>query len=144
MTAMDPLVYVFMFFTLIGVVAIVYALAHRQPLGGRLAMSVQLDTLARDLRRQLSELYGPRLKAVVVFGSFARGQARPGSDVDVAMVLDQLERPWVEIQRTSEIVSALSLAHGVSLSLIPLREDTYRRRLTPLAQNIAREGRLVA
>lgn len=35
----------------------------------------------------------PSVKAAWVFGSFARGEQRPDSDVDVAVLLDQKDRP---------------------------------------------------
>src|SRR6266545_7499771 len=41
---------------------------------------------------QLEKRFGPRLRHVRLFGSWARGEAGPDSDVDVAVVVDDLSR----------------------------------------------------
>jgi predicted nucleotidyltransferase len=45
-----------------------------------------LDGYVRLLRAQ----FGARVERVVLFGSYARGQAKPDSDVDVLVVIDVL------------------------------------------------------
>ncbi|MFP4248886.1 MAG: nucleotidyltransferase domain-containing protein, partial [Armatimonadota bacterium] len=49
---------------------------------------MELDEALRELKRELEALYGDRLRGVYLFGSHARGEAGPDSDVDVAVVLD--------------------------------------------------------
>ena len=50
--------------------------------------TIDLLPVVEHLRRQL----GVRLRAVVLFGSRARGDARPDSDIDVLVVADGLPR----------------------------------------------------
>lgn len=42
-----------------------------------------IEPLLRALRTALEELYGDRLAKLILYGSFARGEAWEGSDVDV-------------------------------------------------------------
>src|SRR5918994_3860502 len=52
------------------------------------------DTLT-DLKRRLERRFGDRFVALYLFGSRARGDHEPDSDVDVAVVLDQeIGRPF--------------------------------------------------
>ncbi len=51
-------------------------------------LSTHIEALLRDLRGRLEALYGKRLHAVVLYGSHARGEATPDSDVDVMVVLE--------------------------------------------------------
>ena len=95
------------------------------------------------LKTSLKDIYGKRLQGLYLYGSFARGQERPGSDLDVAMILDDFGRPWIEIQRTSQIVSELSLKYEVTVSLIPLRASDWVGKQKPLIRNIHREGMAV-
>ena len=88
------------------------------------------------LKTSLKDIYAERLQGLYLYGSFARGQERPGSDLDVAMILDDFERPWMEIQRTSQIVSELSLEYGITISLIPLRASDWVGKQKPLVRNI--------
>jgi predicted nucleotidyltransferase len=46
-----------------------------------------LDPILKDFRDALVKLYGPALDRVVLFGSRARGDAKPDSDYDVAVFL---------------------------------------------------------
>ena len=68
-------------------------------------MSERLRSLLTELRSRFEALYGPRLARLVLFGSKARGDAEPGSDIDVLMVLEGPVRPGEEIARTGEITA---------------------------------------
>ncbi len=63
-------------------------------------MDARIEGILTELRRELDVLYGDRLLRLVLFGSHARGDAVPGSDIDVLVVLRGPVRPWAEIQRT--------------------------------------------
>ena len=52
-----------------------------------------------ELKERLSAAYGERLHAVVLFGSEARGDARPDSDIDVLVVLETLTGDYGERTR---------------------------------------------
>ena len=57
----------------------------------KLACPTDASALADDgaaVVQRAIELHGPRLAGVVVFGSWARGEAADGSDVDLLVVLD--------------------------------------------------------
>ena len=41
----------------------------------------------KELKEGLVRIYGDKLKAVYLYGSYARGDYRPGSDVDVMILL---------------------------------------------------------
>jgi predicted nucleotidyltransferase len=45
------------------------------------------QSILTDLRYRLSELYGPKLVRLVLFGSQARGDSVEGSDVDVLVAV---------------------------------------------------------
>ena len=103
-------------------------------------MSVKISRLLAELKAGLARLYGPRLSGVFLFGSHARGQAEPGSDCDVLIVLDRVASYGAEIDRTSVLVSRLSLEYGISISrvFVPARE--WKRRKTPFLENVREEA----
>ncbi len=51
-----------------------------------------LQTLARQYAERLREALGDRLVSVVLFGSVARGEAGPHSDIDLFIVLEEAPR----------------------------------------------------
>ena len=108
----------------------------------RLAWTLQdsFPGLQKELMKGLGSLYGSRLKEVYLYGSYARGQARPDSDLDLLLVLDDFTDVGEELQRTSPLTSELSLKHGVLVTLLPVRAADFKSRRTPLLINVRREA----
>jgi len=61
-------------------------------------VSERLQSLIAELRRRFEALYGPRLARLVLFGSHARGDAEPGSDIDVLVVLEGPPLQWLRFR----------------------------------------------
>jgi predicted nucleotidyltransferase len=108
------------------------------------------DTMAPETRsaideavRALRDLYGDRLRHVVLFGSQARNEAHAESDVDLLIVLkDQVDYAR-EARRMLDIYVAALRNHHIVLSLIPVPDATFRSAANPLMMNIHREGAFV-
>jgi predicted nucleotidyltransferase len=103
-------------------------------------VSEQLHNLLADLRKRLEALYGPRLVRLVLFGSQARGDAEPGSDIDVLVVLEGPVRAGEEIRRTANVVADLSLENNVVFSCFFVSRNRFESELSPLLINVRREG----
>ena len=105
--------------------------------------AVRLDTILRELRHGLEQICGSRLVRVVLFGSQARDEAAPDSDIDVMVVLRGLVNPHEEIRRLSAFKSELCLKYDVVVSCVYVSDAEYRHDGTPLILNVRREGILV-
>jgi len=103
-------------------------------------VSEQLRSLLAELRSRFEALYGPRLVHLMLFGSHARGDAEPGSDIDVLVVLEGPVRPGEEIARTGDIASGMSLDNNVVISCTFISADRFEREESPLMINVRREG----
>ena len=90
-------------------------------------------------RTALHALYGDRLERAVLFGSRARGDARPDSDYDVAVFLRHDRGLWTELQPLGEITTDSLLNTGAVISPKPFPEGTDRDR-TLLMGEIRRAG----
>lgn len=101
----------------------------------------EVDAILGELRRALEGIYGDRLCGLYLFGSYARGDARPGSDLDVLVVLDRVDSYGDEIKRTSRARAGLSLEHDVSISLVYVSEKEWLRNEASLLSHVRREGR---
>lgn len=104
------------------------------------APPAEIREIVRSLRRGLEEIYGDRLRGVYLYGSYARGEANEGSDLDVLVVLDEVRSSWDEIKRTGGLASEVSLAHGVSVSRIFVPESEWRESDLPFLRNVRREA----
>lgn len=95
--------------------------------------------LAR-FRSSLAALYGPRLDRVVLYGSRARGDARPDSDYDVAVFLRDIGDRWQEIDRLTRLSTDILDDTGAVINALPFNASAYRER-TPLMHEIRQDGR---
>lgn len=96
--------------------------------------------IIEEFKRQIGQLYGSRLKKVILYGSFARGEGTDDSDIDLAVVLAGEVSPGEEIDRMIDIVFEINLEHNVLISIYPVSEEDYRTVNSPLLMNVRREG----
>ena len=106
-------------------------------------MPRNVEAILSELSRRLEALYGDRLVRLVLFGSQARGDAEPGSDIDVLVVLRGPVSPCDEIERTLDDIAGLSLENDAVLSCVFVSDEEFRREQSPLLLNVRREGVLV-
>ena len=103
-------------------------------------MSPKIQRLLAELKKGLTELYGRRLKAVYLFGSYARGDYNNNSDLDVMIVLDNYTSYWDELVYSAELASNLSLEYDVTISRMIMTEDQWNKGDLPILRNIRTEG----
>lgn len=104
------------------------------------AVNGKLKRIVAELRERFEALYEKRLVRIVLYGSQARGDSQPASDIDVLVVLTGPVRAGEEIARTSDIVADLSLCFDEVISCVFMDEDDFLHRAGPLLRNIRREG----
>jgi predicted nucleotidyltransferase len=103
-------------------------------------MSTNVKKLLKQLKTGLVRVYGEKLDALYLYGSFARGDSVDGSDLDVVVILKDFERRAAEIRRTSELVGNLSLDYEITVSPLFLRENEWTTNKFSLLRNIKAEG----
>ncbi len=103
-------------------------------------MSKKLAKILTGLRRQLKTLYGDRLTQVILYGSQARGDAQPGSDIDVLIVLKGPVDPGDGITRVGGFTARMSLRHNVVISCAFVSDERFRSEQSPFLLNVRREG----
>ena len=103
-------------------------------------MDTKIQHVLKKLRKQFEIFYGDRLAHLVLFGSRARGDAEPDSDIDVLVVLHGSVRAGEEIERTSFILSDLCLENDVVIGCVFMDKDRYEHKNGPLLRNIRKEG----
>lgn len=94
---------------------------------------------ARLLKRRLQKI--TQVRRLVVYGSRARGQAAPDSDLDVFVELPNLTP---ELRRqVSEVAWAVSLEKGLVITTFVASTDALKNSplaADPILKSIAREG----
>ena len=104
-------------------------------------MTDDIEKILRELKNGLVEIYGDQLKAVYLYGSYARGDAHPpDSDIDVMIVLKGEFDYWEASKRSSELIASLSLENDVVISRTFASETIYANSRMPLYINVRKEG----
>lgn len=102
---------------------------------------MEIQHILKEFKGKVEQLYGGRLKKVVLYGSYARGQANDEhSDIDLAVVLAEDVRAGEEIDRMIDIITDINLSYGVLISVYPVSEKNYATVNSPLLLNLRREG----
>jgi uncharacterized protein (UPF0332 family)/predicted nucleotidyltransferase len=105
--------------------------------------NISVQPILADLQQHVQAHYAGRLAGLVLFGSYARGDAVIGSDVDVLVVLQGTEQPQ-DRAFASDLTYKLLQHYDILLSLRHTTLDRYLHEQSPLMINIRREGRLLS
>jgi len=103
-------------------------------------MTESLKAILSELKSQFQELYGDRLVQMVLYGSQARDDAEPGSDIDVLVVLSGEVNPVREMELAGDITFDLGYRNDTIVSCMFIDEATYNRGQGPYVRNVQREG----
>ena len=98
-----------------------------------------LDPIMQRFRADLERIYGDNLERVVLFGSRARGDARPDSDYDVAIFLKEFHDRWQEMDKILPIVTKILYSDLVDIQALPYGSASYHDT-RPLMDEIRRDG----
>ena len=96
--------------------------------------------LLREVRTSLEALYGDELSDVRLFGSYARRQAEPDSDVDVLVVLREVGDYGAQVRRVRALLSTVSLKYGKTVAPVFLDVLRLASGADPFIAQVTREA----
>jgi predicted nucleotidyltransferase len=99
-----------------------------------------LANVVAELRKELEVLYGRRFRDLLLYGSYARGDQREGSDLDLLLLLDGPVETGREILRIEPIAWPLSLDSGIVLSVLPVSHEAYQKGETSFLRIIRKDA----
>jgi predicted nucleotidyltransferase len=108
--------------------------------------NVKIDNLEKiisEYKKYLNQHYGKRLIKVILYGSQARGEAKPDSDIDLLIILDETVDAWKEIEETGEFTSKFCLQYNVVISRAFVSLFRFNKESNPFFRNVRQEGILV-
>lgn len=101
----------------------------------------KLNRLLPEIEKKIRDLFGEKVLKIILFGSYARGDYDPESDVDIFVLLkDNDLRKYRKIR--VKVITEFLGKHDILLSIRLSNEDTFKRykEISPFYQNVMREG----
>ncbi|MBV6450246.1 MAG: hypothetical protein MHPDNHAH_00967 [Anaerolineales bacterium] len=97
------------------------------------------QTVIRNLARRIAEEFKP--EKIILFGSYARGNPRPESDVDLLVVMDTNKR---ESQQSLEIRRSLGVLFGMDLIVRTPKKLSQRLKMgDSFLKDVLKEGKVL-
>ena len=103
-------------------------------------LPTQIRDVVAELRQGLQSLYGKRFRDLLLYGSYARGEADEGSDVDLLLLLEGPVETVKEIVRVQPVKWPLSLAADLVLSVMPVSVEAYQKAETSFIRNVRKDA----
>lgn len=100
----------------------------------------KIDRILKEFKKKNKKLYGNRLKGLILFGSWARGENTEYSDIDLAVILEGDVTPGKEIDKMIDIITEIGLKYKTLVSVYPFSEKNFYTIKSPLLINIRKEG----
>lgn len=99
------------------------------------------DPVLEKFRTAITALYGPRIERIVLYGSRARGDARPDSDYDIALFLRDLStNRWQDFQQIADVELAILDETGAFVHAMPFPAGYWQNRSSPLMYQLREDG----
>lgn len=106
-------------------------------------MSPEVKGLLQEFQKRIPESVRPHIRQLILFGSAARGEDQPESDVDVLVFLNEKSQEREEALREAAYQAMWTCDFRRLLSLKILSFTEYEDRLAKgysFYQNVEREG----
>lgn len=99
--------------------------------------------LFSEINEQMANLFGDKLKTIILYGSYAQNKQDKESDIDFLVLVDDTEENLRRNRyRIADIMTKLSLTYDI---LVSITEETYSQyidysEVVPFYRNIRQEG----
>jgi len=101
---------------------------------------MKIKEILKEFRTEVEKLYGKKLKNIILYGSWARGDATDESNIDLLTVLEGKVTPGKEVDKMINIITEINLKYGVLISVYPISDSACSTVNSPLLINVRREG----
>ncbi|GBF81679.1 nucleotidyltransferase domain-containing protein [Aphanothece sacrum] len=99
-----------------------------------------LPEILEKFKQQIKNIYQEQLVKLILFGSQAKRQAKPESDIDILVILKDKLINDEQHQEIINLISDLCLEYEVLISCVYVSEAQFNQEKSPLLLNIEREG----
>ncbi len=103
-------------------------------------MDQKIKRLINQIKEHLVGLYGRKVRKVILYGSYMRGEYTKDSDIDVLVLVDESLNPFEVRESLSDLLFDILLEEGELISVITIPENIYESYNSPFILNVKKEG----
>ncbi len=96
--------------------------------------------IIQKCKKTLADYYGAQFKGLILYGSVARDQASPASDIDLLVLLSRPFNYFDELREIIELLYPIQLESDQLISAKPASLDEFERGNIQLYRSAKREG----
>ena len=103
-------------------------------------MDKKITQLINQIKSYLIERYGDKIREIILYGSYARGEATKDSDIDLLVLIDDSINPSDVRRSLSDLLFDILLEKRELISVIVLPKTFFENYNYPFVINVRREG----
>jgi len=103
-------------------------------------MDKKITQLINQIKSYLIERYGDKIREIILYGSYARGEATKDSDIDLLVLVDESVNPSDVRRSLSDLLFDILLEKGELISVVVLPKTFFENYNYPFVINVRREG----
>jgi len=100
----------------------------------------KIREIAGKMWTHLRGRYGSKVEQVILYGSYARGDATSESDVDFLVVVDDSLDPWEVRRSLDDVLLDILLKDGRLVSVLVVPKSFYESYHSPFLKQVHKEG----
>lgn len=106
-------------------------------------IQTKINSLLEQYVEGIKKIYGKQLKSVVLYGSYARGDFGPDSDIDIMILVDLSDLQIKNYRhQLSELTYNFNMDFNIDIKPIAKSDAHFKKWLTayPFYANVYKEG----
>ncbi len=103
----------------------------------------EIKLILKKLKNFIVKNYGNKVKKVILYGSYAKGNPKEDSDIDIMVVVDNSVNSYKIEEELNEILFDILIEYRKLVSLLVVNEGLFQNYKSPLFSNIKEEGIVV-
>lgn len=100
----------------------------------------KIERLINQVKDYLINIYGEKVRRVILYGSHVRGEATKDSDIDILVLVDDTLNPFKVRKSLSDFLFDILLETGELISVIALPEHFFETHNYPFILNMKKDG----
>ena len=103
-------------------------------------MNKNIIQIVTKIKKYLLKNYGKKIKGVILYGSYVRGEDTKDSDIDILVLTDNTVDPFEVKRSLNDLLFDILLKKGELVSVIVLPLDYFENYNYPFIINVKKEG----